>query len=267
MSFFVKKTPAKQRKRNGHAYCASELAAIGIVAVLMIIGPLSPIQAQTASPQSTVSAPAVPEPPEDWPNLARYQQDNAQLKPPARGEDRVVFMGDSITEGWGQLDHAFPGKSYLNRGISGQTTPQMLLRFRADVIALQPRAVVILGGTNDIAGNTGPMTPQMTEDNLMSMAELAKAHGIHVILASVLPASDFPWKPGLQPADKIATLNAWIKDYAARNHFVYLDYYASLVNDQKGMKSALSPDGVHPNAAGYAIMGPLAQKAITQALH
>jgi lysophospholipase L1-like esterase len=210
----------------------------------------------------------------DWAYLARFREENARLAPPARDEDRVVFMGDSITEGWGQRapfasargDRSFPGKPYLNRGISGQTTPQMLVRFRPDVIDLKPKAVVLLAGTNDIAGNTGPMTPEMTEDNLMSMVDLARANKIRVVLASVLPAFDFPWRPGLEPAPKIAALNAWIKEYAARHRLVYLDYYTAMVDDRGGLKAELTNDGVHPNEAGYAVMTPLAEKAIAQAL-
>jgi len=202
----------------------------------------------------------------DWPYLAKYQNENAQAGVPRRGENRVVFLGDSITEGWGQGPKFFPGKPYLNRGISGQTTPQMLIRFRPDVLALKPRVVVILGGINDIAGNTGPMTLQMTEDNIQSMAELARANNIAVVLASVLPARDFPWKPGMEPAGKVALLNAWIKNYAARNRFVYLDYYSPMVDDKQGLKAELTYDGVHPNAAGYAIMAPLAENAIKTAM-
>jgi lysophospholipase L1-like esterase len=245
------------------------MVLVGVAAGLR----LTPAWAQT--PQT----PAAPAPPArtyqqqvedrlhaDWPYLARYRQENAGLGPPARGENRVVFMGDSITEGWGSLNRAFPGRPYINRGISGQTTPQMVLRFRPDVIALRPKAVVILGGTNDIAGNTVPMTLAMTEDNLMSMVDLARANGIRVVLASVLPAYDFPWRPGLQPAGKIAALNAWIRDYASRNHLVYLDYYSAMVDSRQGLRAELTSDGVHPNAAGYAVMAPLAEKAISQAL-
>jgi lysophospholipase L1-like esterase len=204
----------------------------------------------------------------DWAYLARYREENAKLGPPlhAPRENRVVFMGDSITEGWGKLSRFFPGKPYINRGISGQTTPQMLVRFRPDVIALKPRVVVLLAGTNDIAGNTGPMTPQMTQDNLASMVELARANGLRVVLASVLPAYDFAWRPGLEPAKKIAALNAWIKDYAARNRIVYLDYYTPMADERGGLKAALTADGVHPNEAGYAVMTPLAEKAIARAL-
>jgi lysophospholipase L1-like esterase len=202
----------------------------------------------------------------DWPNLARYREQNAQLAPPADGEPRVVFMGDSITDGWGRSAPFFPGKPYVNRGISGQTTPQMLLRFRQDVVALGPAVVVILAGTNDVAGNTGPSTPEMTEDNFTSMVEIAKANKIRVVLASILPASDFPWKQGVDPGPKIAALNKWIKAYAAKNDVVYLDYYSAMVDDKLGLRPELANDGVHPTPAGYAIMAPLAEKAIAEAL-
>ena len=205
----------------------------------------------------------------DWANLLRYREEDAKLPPPAAGEKRVVFMGDSITDGWGRwqgLPPFFPGKPYVNRGISGQTTPQMLLRFQQDVVKLQPSAVVILGGTNDIAGNTGLSTLGMIEDNLRSMAEIAKANHIQVILASVLPVTDYPWRRGLQPAEKVRALNAWIKGYAHDHGYVYLDYYSALTNAQGGLDPAMAKDGVHPTAAGYAVMAPLADKAIGQAL-
>ncbi|MDP4210276.1 MAG: SGNH/GDSL hydrolase family protein [Bacteroidota bacterium] len=204
---------------------------------------------------------------QDWPNLNRFKAENEKLGLPAPGEKRVVFMGNSITEGWGRIcPEFFSGKPYVNRGISGQTTPQMLVRFRADVIKLKPAVVVILAGTNDIAGNTGPSTLEMIADNLMSMAELAKANGIKVVLSSVLPVFDYPWKPGLQPAEKIVALNAMIKNYADKNKLVYLDYYSSMVDERKGMKAEYSPDGVHPNEVGYKVMAPLAEKAIKRAL-
>jgi len=204
----------------------------------------------------------------DFPNLARYHDDNAPLAPPAAGEDRVVFMGDSITDFWGRrAGQFFPGKPYVNRGISGQTTPQMLIRFRPDVISLQPKAVVILAGTNDIAGNTGPMTLEAIEDNLASMADLAKANGIRVVLASVMPVCDYHQpQTARRPPDKILALNAWIKNYAAKNGMVYLDYYSAMLDDQQMLKRELTADGLHPNAAGYDVMGPLAEKAIAQAL-
>lgn len=204
----------------------------------------------------------------DWPQLARYRAENAALPAPARGQPRVVFFGDSITEGWGKTGSAtfFPGRPYVNRGISGQTTAQMLVRLRQDVIALKPAAVVILAGTNDIAGNTGPATPEMIQDNLASMAQLARANGIKVILASILPASDYPWRPGLAPAPTIRALNDWISGYANANGAVYLDYYRALDNGQGGLSRQVSDDGVHPNAAGYAVMQPLADAAVQAAL-
>jgi lysophospholipase L1-like esterase/catechol 2,3-dioxygenase-like lactoylglutathione lyase family enzyme len=204
---------------------------------------------------------------QDWPNLLRYKDENAKAGMPSANENRVVFMGNSITDAWIKTVPAFfANKGYIDRGISGQTTPQMLIRFRQDVIALKPKVVVILAGTNDIAGNTGPSTLEMIEDNLASMAELARAAHIQVILCSVLPVYDYPWKPGLQPAQKIITLNKWIKNYALQNDFYYLDYFSSLVDDRDGMKADYAIDGVHPNATGYQIMGDLADKMIAIAL-
>lgn len=202
---------------------------------------------------------------QDWPNLGRYREADASLGPAAKGEARVVFLGDSITEAWGLAD-SFPGKPYVNRGISGQTTPQMLLRFRQDVIALKPKVVVILAGTNDVAENTGPITLAAIEDNLISMVDLAKKNGIRVVLSSILPASSFPWRPQIQPVDKINALNDWIKDCAAKEGLVLLDYRPAMANDKSGLKAELSADGVHPNKAGYAVMAPLAEKAIVEAL-
>jgi lysophospholipase L1-like esterase len=205
----------------------------------------------------------------DWPDLGRYRAENAALPPAAAGEQRVVFYGDSITDGWGRRAETgtfFPGKPYVNRGISGQTTPQMVVRFRQDVIDLHPAAVLILAGTNDVAGNTGPMTPEMTENNFRSMADLAHANGIKVILASITPAFDYPWRRGLEPAPKIRTLNAWLKDYCEQHGYTYLDYYTSLTDSEGGMKPGISFDGVHPNEKGYAIMAPLAQAAIDKTL-
>jgi len=210
----------------------------------------------------------------DWAFLAKYRDANKVLLPPTADGSRVVFMGDSITEGWGQQGiptlpnrpEFFPGKPYVNRGISGQTTPQMLVRFRQDVVALKPSAVVILAGINDIAENTGKTTLEAIEDNFSSMAEIARANGIRVVLCSTLPASDFPWHPGLAPAPKVKTLNAWLKDYAAKNNLVYVDYYTPMANAEGGLKSDLGSDGVHPNNAGYAIMAPLAETAIAEAL-
>lgn len=198
--------------------------------------------------------------------LARFQDANAKLPAPAQGENRVVFMGDSITEGW-HFDQSFAGKPYINRGISGQTTPQMLVRFRQDVINLHPKVVVILAGTNDVAGNTGPMTAEQTQGNIQSMAQLAAASGIRVVLCSILPASHFNWAPAVQgSADKILAINAWIKNYAASQGFAYVDYHSAMKDTENGLPPNLSRDGVHPLPAGYAIMTPLVEAAITKAL-
>jgi lysophospholipase L1-like esterase len=204
---------------------------------------------------------------QDWANLNRYKSANEQLSAPKTNEARVVFMGNSITEGWVSASPGFfKSNPYIGRGISGQTTPQMLVRFRQDVIDLRPKVVVILAGTNDIAGNTGPMTLEMIFDNLKSMAELASANDIKVVLSSVLPVYDYPWKPGLEPAAKIVRLNEMIKSYAEEEGMVYLDYFSAMADDRNGLKKSLGDDGVHPNKAGYDIMEPLAVKAIATAL-
>jgi lysophospholipase L1-like esterase len=212
----------------------------------------------------------------DWPNLARYAEANAAVPAPAKVELRVVFMGDSITDAWVSPEYGgfFPGKPYVDRGISGQTTPQMLIRFRPDVIALRPKVVMILAGTNDIAGNTGPMTLGQIEENLASMAELARTNKIHVVLASVLPVSNYghdrqgnPQDMRInRPPEKILELNAWIKKYAAENGHTYLDYFSAMVDAQGLLQRDLSEDGLHPNAKGYAAMSPLAEQAIRTAL-
>ena len=205
---------------------------------------------------------------QDWANLSRYRQENATLGPPAPGAPRVVFMGDSITDAWGRsYGKFFPGRPYVNRGISGQTTPQMLVRFRPDVIALHPKAVVILAGTNDIAGNTGPETLEDIEGNLTSMAQLAQADGIRLVLASVLPVCDYMQpQTTRRPPEKIVALNAWIKDYCTRNGLVYLDYYSAMLDQHNMLKKDLTYDGLHPNNAGYEVMEPLASRAIEKAL-
>ena len=204
---------------------------------------------------------------QDWPNLGRYKADNDKLRQDSSGHVKVVYMGDSITDFWiGASPDFFAQNSYADRGISGQTSPQMLLRFRADVIELKPKAVVILCGTNDIAGNTGPETLAMVENNITSMAELAKANKIKVILCSVLPADKFGWKPGLQPADTIIELNSWISTYARSKHFAYVDYYPAMVDDQKGLKKQYSSDGVHPNKDGYVVMQAIVQAVIKKTL-
>jgi lysophospholipase L1-like esterase len=203
----------------------------------------------------------------DWAYLQKYAKANAELSAPVPGEERVVFMGNSITESWSpHFATTFPGRPYINRGIGGQTTPQMLVRFRQDVIALDPKVVVILAGTNDIAGNTGPATLEMIENNLASMAELARANGIRVVLASVLPVYRYAWRPNVEPIETIAALNRWIRDYARDNGAVYLDYYSAMADDRLGLREDLTPDGVHPNEAGYRLMAPLTVSAIQEAL-
>jgi lysophospholipase L1-like esterase len=203
----------------------------------------------------------------DWADLAHFREANAQIGLPKEGENRVVFMGNSITIGWIEMHpDFFAGKPYVDRGISGQTTPQMLIRFRQDVVDLKPAVVVILAGVNDIAGNTGPASLELIEGNLASMAEIAKANNIKVIMSSVLPAYDFPWNPGTHPAEKIFALNQWIRKYAAENNHLYLDYYSSMADEKKGLKKELTYDGVHPNLAGYKVMEPLVEGAIKEAL-
>ncbi len=212
----------------------------------------------------------------DWPALARYREVNATTAAPGKDEARVVFMGDSITDSWDDPKYGgfFPGQPYIDRGISGQTTPQMLIRFRPDVIALEPKIVVILAGTNDIAGNTGPMSLAAIEDNLTSMFDLAHANGIRVVFASVLPISDYEkTKDGQpiirskqRPPEQILALNAWMKKYAALHGQIYLDYYSAMADDKGFLKEELSEDGLHPNQKGYDIMAPLAERAIAMAL-
>ena len=203
----------------------------------------------------------------DWADLNRYKEDNLMIGLPAPDENRVVFMGNSITQGWGDAQpEFFEGKSYINRGISGQTTPQMLVRFRPDVVNLKPKVVLILAGTNDIAGNTGPSTLEMIEDNIASMVEIAKANNIKVVLCSVLPAFEYPWKPGLEPAQKIIDLNKWIKEYAIKNKIIYVDYFTPMADERNGLKKEYSEDGVHPNLTGYKVMEPLVELAIEEAL-
>lgn len=200
-------------------------------------------------------------------NLARYRADNAALPAPGAGEQRVVFFGNSITEGWARyFATMFPGKPYIGRGISGQTTAQMVLRFRQDVVALQPAAVVILAGTNDIAGNTGPATLEEIESNLAAMTELAQANNIRVLLCSVTPVFDYPWKPGLEPAPKIVALNRWIAQYAASRGALYVDYHTPLADERLGMKAEYASDGVHPTEAGYRVMASVVSPVIARAL-
>ncbi len=220
-----------------------------IALFFMTLGVLSDIQAQ------------------DWPNLEQFKDANAKIGLPSENENRVVFMGNSITIGWlNKRPEFFEGKPYVNRGISGQTTPQMVLRFRQDVIALQPKVVVILAGTNDIAGNTGPSTLQMILDNIKSMAELAEANDIKVVLSSVLPAFDYPWRPGLKPNEKIPALNKLIKAYAEENGHVYLDYFSAMADKRNGLPKEYASDEVHPTITGYKVMEPMVDAAIAEAL-
>ncbi|MGY4537615.1 lysophospholipase L1-like esterase [Mucilaginibacter sp. UYNi724] len=203
----------------------------------------------------------------DWAWLNRYAGDNLKMPAPAPGEKRVVYMGDSITDNWINTDpDFFKSRSYIDRGIGGQTTPQMLVRFREDVINLQPKVVIILAGINDIAGNTGPSVLENVAGNIFSMAQLAKTANIKVILCSVLPAYAIGWKPGVDPKEPIAKLNAMLKDYALKNKLGYVDYYAAMVDDKLALRDGLGTDGLHPNLAGYKIMEPLADEAIKKAL-
>lgn len=202
---------------------------------------------------------------QDWAQLKFYQKKNASLGLPKPGEKRIIFYGNSITQHWSEISpDFFPANGYINRGISGQTTPQMLIRFRQDVIDLKPALVIILAGTNDLAGNTGPSSLKMITDNIFSMAELAEAHQIKVILSSVLPVYDYPWKKGTYPSKKIEQLNQSIEEYCKEHNLVYLDYYHAMADQRKGLRKDLSEDGVHPNKKGYLIMEPLAQKAIAK---
>jgi len=251
--------------------------------LILLLAATAQLRAQMpASPSTPVDRTAPPTPEQiahmqeqlqDWPQLRRYQADNAKLPPapdsPSHNpaEARVVFYGDSITDAWGRTTGTFfPGRPYINRGISGQTTPQMLARFEQDVVHLHPAAVLILAGTNDIAGNTGPATPQMIEDNFAAMVAIARQNNIKVILASITPAGAYPWKPGIDPVPPIRELNQWLKNYANTQRLTYADYYTAMATPKGAMKPGLSSDGVHPTNEGYAIMGPLAEAAIAQAL-
>lgn len=199
----------------------------------------------------------------DWANFKKYATQNSTVAKPMQGEQRVVFLGNSIFEGWLRLrPEFFIGKPYYDRGISGQSTPQMLLRFYDDVLALNPTVLVLKAGINDIAQNAGPYEELKTLNNIKAIAQLARANKIKVILCSVLPASDFKWRPGLNPGDKVISLNNEIKKFAEQNKFYYLDLYSSVVDDNKGMKTAYADDGVHPTVAGYKVLEPLVEEAI-----
>ena len=240
---------------------------------------LIPVAAQTQSSADCAAAQAQVTRLEtrlkDWPALANYRDANKTVAARAKNEPRVVFMGDSITDNWNKTGFGgfFPGRPYLDRGISGQTTPQMLIRFHPDVIALHPLVVVILAGTNDIAGNTGPTTLAAIEDNLASMSELARLNHIRVVLASVLPISDYETREGKpiirtaqRPPEQIRGLNEWIRNYAIANKLTYLDYYSAMIDAKGFLRNELSDDGLHPNKSGYAVMNPLAEAAIAAAL-
>ena len=270
------------------AFLMAVVAAVSIQAQQATAPPSSPAAAAPAAAPAITDVPTCPELASamtslinndvrrrDWPNLTRYREQNRALPSPAAGDARVVFMGDSITDAWPQprFGTFFAGKPYVGRGISGQTTPQMLVRFRPDVIDLKPKVVVILAGTNDIAGNTGPMSNDEIQNNLASMAELAKVHGVRVVLSSILPVSAYHVAPNgtpqtlQRPMSRIKAINDWMKVYAAKEKHVYLDYWVSAMVDETGhLRTELSGDDLHPNAQGYAVMGPLAEAAIKQAL-
>ena len=205
---------------------------------------------------------------QDWPNLKRYEDENQNLGPPKKNENRVVFLGDSITEGWSSLNPSyFEEKSYINRGIGGQTTPQMLIRFKQDVVDLKPSVVVILAGTNDIAGNTGPSNVKMITDNIFSMATIAESHGIKVVLSSILPVYKYEWSPEIiDPPSTIDAVNKKLKKHAEVNEIQYLDYFSEMVDNKKGLKQELTTDGVHLNEKGYILMSSIAERKLKSIL-
>ncbi len=262
------------------AIVMASLAAVSLAAQQRVAAPQTPAVQQTTVPSCPELATALAAVTRndvrlrDWPNLTRYREQNRTLPAPASGESRVVFMGDSITDAWPQPRYGdlFKNTSYVGRGISGQTTPQMLIRFRPDVLELKPKVVVILAGTNDIAGNTGPMTNEEIQGNIASMAELAKANGVRVVLSSILPVSAYHVNPSgapqttQRPMARIKAINDWMKSYAAAEKHTYLDYFPAMTDATGHLREELSNDDLHPNAKGYAIMGPLAEAAIKQAL-
>lgn len=247
-----------------------------ILATCCLVAAAAPTQASQPATSATAEATCNPAQFQqmkkklaDWPDLARYRDADAALPPPEPGHPRVVFMGDSITDIWGRMKGTgkfFPGKPYVNRGISGQTTEQMLLRFQQDVVALHPAVVLILAGTNDIAGNTGPESNLTIENDFRSMTQIARANGIKVVIASITPSADFWWRPGVDPIHRIRIMNAWLRQFCKRHNFIYVDYYDAMAQPDGAMKTGISFDGVHPNAKGFAIMAPLAEQAINEAL-
>lgn len=246
-----------------------------ITALLLLLFPLSVFAQQTPSPDGAAQRLEWWKESRanvylnDFGELKRYRDANTALAAPKPDENRVVFYGDSITDGW-KIAESFPGKPYINRGISGQTTSQMLVRLRQDVIDLHPKVVVILAGTNDIAGNTGPISLEGIEGNIASITELARAHNIAVVWSSVTPVNNYTARSqdffATRPPAKILELNRWLKQYCADNHLVYLDYFSSMVDKDGLLRRDLAEDGLHPNPTGYAIMAPLAEAAIQKAL-
>lgn len=251
---------------------------LGVFALTLAASGINAVEAQQKGVSTQVTTPAISDIQRksmedlanDLPQLAKYREQNAALPMLKANERRIVFFGDSLTEGWGMKERNgsvfFPGKPYLNRGISGQTTLQMLIRFRQDVIDLHPDVVLILAGTNDVAGNMGPASTKTITDNIASMAELARAHKIRVVLCSELPAASYRWRPDAQPVEPLRELNRWLRDYAARQDLVFVDYYSALATPEGAMKPGLAWDGVHPNAEGYRLMAPLAEAGIAAAL-
>jgi lysophospholipase L1-like esterase len=248
-----------------------------VALVIVTVGLLAPLGSLAAAAPETPATPpdiqaAAAEQAEitrlrtDWAQLLHYRDENVTLPPPSPAASRVIFLGDSITQSWHLSDLGLSHLEVLNRGISGQTTPQMLVRFQQDVVRLRPAVVHILAATNDFAENTGPTTLAAIEDNFRSMVEIAQANHIRVVLASVLPVADYPWRRGLQPSPRIVALNSWLRAYARQRKLVYVDYYSAVVDSEGGMKSALSEDGVHPNPAGYAVMRPLTRHSVMEAL-
>jgi lysophospholipase L1-like esterase len=237
------------------------LFAAVLLAVVTALWPAS-ARAQATAPPRTAPVPVT-----DWANLQRYQAANAALPPPAAGTRRVVFLGDSITQNWAEQRPAFfASRGDVGRGISGQTTGQMVLRFHQDVVALRPAGVVILAGTNDVAGNTGPTTDEQIIDNLAAMTEMARAHGIAVVLVSVPPATRFYWRPEVAPTARIRDLNGKIRAWAEAQHVAYADIWTAMALPDGSMTPAFADDGVHPNAAGYAVMEPIVGAAIDSRL-